>query len=132
MTHTVDTLMALVNALEEQNYLCAQGEKSDCDTAREALSTALTEALSQPNHSEQRLDMVAAQSSQPVREPLTSDQLMALTLCHEDKRVSVSKIQRILKISYKEAQELCQSIIDAGQCEGFEIAPNLHRIGGDK
>jgi hypothetical protein len=57
---------------------------------------------------------------------------MALTLCHEDKRVSVSKVQRILKISYKEAQELCQAIIDAGQCEGFEISPNLHSIGGDK
>jgi 3-dehydroquinate synthetase len=130
MTYTVDTLMALAYKIRDARTY--DWDVSEAVEAGNTLRAALTEALSQPNHSEQRLDMVAAQSSQPVREPLTSDQLMALTLCHEDKRVSVSKVQRILKISYKEAQELCQAIIDAGQCEGFEISPNLHSIGGDK
>ena len=108
---TIDNIMALAD-----NYATLTADPAAVTKARDALRTALTEAL----------------AAKPVREQLTSDQLMALTLCHEDKRVSVSRVQRILQISYKEAQELCQSIIDAGQCKGFEIAPNLHGIGSDK
>jgi hypothetical protein len=142
MTHTIDTLMAMA---DEYTRLCTfmqDGTTAEsAKTAREALRTALIEALQERDTAQGMAQawklthdkvLAAWEAAQPVREPLTSDQLMALTLCHEDKRVSVSKVQRILRISYKEAQDLCQSIIDAGQCDGMEISPNLHGIGGKK
>jgi hypothetical protein len=121
---TIDNIMTLADSYAAVSAVSTMAHAVE---VRAVLVTALMEALAKDISLVDEGDI-----AQPVREPFTSDQLMALTLCHEDKRVSVSKVQRILQISYKEAQELCQSIIDAGQCEGFEIAPNLHRIGSDK
>lgn len=58
---------------------------------------------------------------------LTNLEVRALAICRADGRVSVSKIQRVLALGYNEAGEICQSIIDKGQCDELDLAPNLKR-----
>jgi hypothetical protein len=77
MTHTVDTLMALAYKIRDARTY--EWDVSEAVEAGKALRAALTEALAQPNHSEQHLDMVAAQAAQPVRDPLTSQVLHDLS-----------------------------------------------------
>ena len=57
--------------------------------------------------------------------PLTNIEVEALAICRRAGHVSVSQVQRILEISYNEAGEICQSIIDKGQCNELELAPSL-------
>jgi hypothetical protein len=64
------------------------------------------------------------QQVQQVQE-LTSEQRKAAAICLSANRVSVSMVQRTMNIGYNTAQELCQSIIDAGLVPGLPIAPNL-------
>lgn len=61
-----------------------------------------------------------------VSEPLTDMEVKALAISRTDGRVSISKIQRTFAIGYNEAAELCQSIVDKGQCDGLILSPNLN------
>ena len=67
-------------------------------------------------------------SSQPSK-PLTDGQRKAIVVCFTSGKVSVSEVQRKLAISYNEAQQLCQSIVDLGLAEGLQLAPSLDRHG---
>ena len=55
------------------------------------------------------------------------EEMKAVLLCQEAKKVSVSMVQRKLNISYGMAQRLCQSIIDKGCVPGLQISPSLSR-----
>lgn len=62
-------------------------------------------------------------------EQLTDLQRQALAICFNSNKVSVSEVQRKLKISYKDSASVCQSIVDAGLVPGLSIAPCLSRAG---
>lgn len=66
-------------------------------------------------------------SVQPEKErgPITAQQVLAAAACHERGRVVISTVQRTLRIGYREADELCRSIIAAGLVDGLEISPAL-------
>lgn len=66
-------------------------------------------------------------SVQPEKErrPITEQQILAAATCHERGRVVISTVQRTLRIGYREADELCRSIIAAGLVDGLEISPAL-------
>lgn len=70
--------------------------------------------------------MLASAPAQPAeRMPLTMEQIKAVAICLESRRVSVSEVQRKIGISWLAANELCQSIVDAGLVNGLELAPQL-------
>lgn len=76
-------------------------------------------------------------SAIPTAEPaekrlLTREQLKAVAICLESGRVSISEVQRKMGISWLAANELCQSIVDAGLVNGLELSPQLlaHGIKG--
>lgn len=66
-----------------------------------------------------------AQAAPSTSQPLTNIEVEALAICRCAGRVSVSQVQRILSIGYNEAGEICQSIIDKGQCNELELALSL-------
>lgn len=68
------------------------------------------------------------QPAQPSK-PLTDEQRKAIVVCFTSGKVSVSEVQRKLAISYNEAQQLCQSIVDLGLAQGLQLAPSLDRHG---
>lgn len=61
--------------------------------------------------------------------PLTDEQRKAIVVCFTSGKVSVSEVQRKLAISYNEAQQLCQSIVDLKLAQGLQLAPSLDRHG---
>ena len=67
-------------------------------------------------------------NAQPSK-PLTDEQRKAIVVCFTSGKVSVSEVQRKLAISYNEAQQLCQSIVDLGLAQGLQLAPSLDRHG---
>ena len=67
-------------------------------------------------------------SSQPSK-PLTDEQRKAIVVCFTSGKVSVAEVQRKLAISYNEAQQLCQSIVDLKLAQGLQLAPSLDRHG---
>lgn len=69
------------------------------------------------------------EAQRPALKPLTEEQLKAALICRKSERVSVSEVQRKLSIGYKAAQELCQSIVDAGLVDGLLLSPSLVRNG---
>lgn len=72
------------------------------------------------------------QPEKDERKPITAKQVLAAAACHERGRVVIASVQRVLRIGYREADELCRSIVDAGLVEGLEISPALqtsHGIG---
>ena len=72
---------------------------------------------------------VALYTSPPASKPLTDEQRKAIVVCFTSGKVSVSEVQRKLAISYNEAQQLCQSIVDLGLAQGLQLAPSLNRHG---
>jgi len=68
-------------------------------------------------------------TSPPASKPLTDEQRKAIVVCFTSGKVSVSEVQRKLAISYNEAQQLCQSIVDLGLAQGLQLAPSLDRHG---
>ena len=97
----------------------------------EALHTLVNAAIdlykSDPktNTSQERVQKTAKSEQMP----LTDEEVQALAICREDRRVSVSKIQRKLCVGYSHAHVICQSIIDKGQCGGLLISPQLTTFG---
>ena len=67
-------------------------------------------------------------NAQPSK-PLTDEQRKAIVVCFTSGKVSVSEVQRKLAISYNEAQQLCQSIVDLKLAQGLQLAPSLDRHG---
>jgi hypothetical protein len=67
----------------------------------------------------------SVQPEKEERRPLTAQQVLAAAACHERGRVVISTVQRALRIGYREADELCRSIIAAGLVDGLEISPAL-------
>ena len=72
-----------------------------------------------------RTELAALRAAPSTSQPLTNIEVEALAICRRAGHVSVSQVQRILEISYNEAGEICQSIIDKGQCNELELAPSL-------
>lgn len=68
-------------------------------------------------------------TSPPASKPLTDEQRKAIVVCFTSGKVSVSEVQRKLAISYNEAQQLCQSIVDLKLAQGLQLAPSLDRHG---
>ena len=85
------------------------------------ISEAIAALRAQPAHSGDASKMV--DHSELVK--LSGDEIKAIAICKEAGNVSVSRVQRILNISYNRAQTLCESIIYAGQVDGLEVAPSL-------
>lgn len=74
-------------------------------------------------------DAIDALAEAQPSKPLTDEQRKAIVVCFTSGKVSVSEVQRKLAISYNEAQQLCQSIVDLKLAQGLQLAPSLDRHG---
>lgn len=66
--------------------------------------------------------------------PVTSEMLLkvcepqvaqAVAICHDGGAVSVSRVQRNMRIGWNSARVLCQLAVDQGKVAGLPLSPHL-------
>jgi hypothetical protein len=143
MKLALEALKNIVNAV----YVNSQQEADAVYKANDAI-IALEEALAKQEQGEPVAEVTSATGAEvtmswwhepdlPIgtklyttlqqRKPLTDEQRKAIVVCFTSGKVSISEVQRKLAISYTDSQQICQSIVDLGLCDGLQLAPSIVR-----
>ena len=71
----------------------------------------------------------AALAARKPAVPLTLQQATAICICLTSQRVSVSEVQRKLRIGWNEAKDLCKTLVDSGLLGDIEISNHINGVG---